>query len=153
MRRLLRHFLAFRRRGVAGADGGPYFRQGSPFPGGQFGYLPEGRLQVLFDVVREGFEGGNIDDLGGVGKFPVQALPYQPVNTGEKRRQRLAGAGGGRDQRVTALGDGRPALGLGLGRLPESLLKPLADHGMELGSWHVKPAAVAGMIGRNDWPE
>ena len=73
----------------------------------------ERKLQIAVDVVGERLERRDIDDLRRVGQPAIQPLADQIVDRGEKRRQRLAGAGGRRDQRVAARFDRRPRLGLG----------------------------------------
>ena len=84
------------------------------------------------------FEDGMIADvmtselvLGGVYDFiEVYANNHrtrchmQPIERPQECRQRLAGARRSQDQRMAALGDGRPTLGLGTGGGIEGALKP-----------------------------
>ena len=50
--------------GVAGADGGADRRQVVAELGGEGAQLLEGGIEVALNVVAEGLEGGDVDDLG-----------------------------------------------------------------------------------------
>ena len=63
--------------------------------------------QVFLDVVGQGPEGRDVQDPGLV-RQPFG--PQEPVQGPEKPSQCLSGARGGRDERVPALADERPAL-------------------------------------------
>jgi hypothetical protein len=62
--------------------------------------------------------------LGLIRQAIRQPLAQQPVDGGEKGRQRLARARGGRDQRMSPGLERRPSLALGAGRGPEAALEP-----------------------------
>ena len=108
VRRALGHGGAGGRRRVAGAQAGADFRgaagrspQALPDP------LQRG-LQIALDVVAERLEGRNVDHPGCVRQGAGGGLPHQVVDGAQERRQRLAGAGGRRDQGVAARLDGGP---------------------------------------------
>ena len=88
-------------------------------------------LQVGVDVVAEGLQGRNVDDLRALGQQSVLALPDQVVDGGQEGRQRLAGTRGRRNQRVLPLLDDRPGALLDVGRLVEPVLEPGGHGGME----------------------
>ena len=84
------------------------------------------------NIVGEGLQRRYIDHLRGVGKIALQALPHEAIDAGEEGGKGLAGAGGRSYERVPALGDRRPTLGLGLSGLPEPPFEPLADDGVKM---------------------
>ena len=112
---------------VAGAHEDADLRQ----PVGEAADLPEGRLEVLLHVVREGAQGRDVEDFGGIGEIaaPAHELAQGP----EERGQGLAAARRRRDQGVAARGDGRPAGTLALRRFAETVGEPALDGGMEGG--------------------
>jgi len=61
---------------------------------------------------------------------------HQPVDGGQKGGQRLAAAGGGGDQRVPALGNGRPALLLRFRQTGKPAAKPLLQQGVKSRKRH-----------------
>ena len=69
----------------------------------------QGRPQVAVDVVCERLEGRDVQDPAAVGP-DGHRLVQEPVDGVEEGRQRLAGAGGGVDERVASAGDGVPSL-------------------------------------------
>jgi hypothetical protein len=101
------------------------------------GDLGQRLLEVGVDVDREGLERAQINDLCAPADGAAALVTaIQRVDRGEEAGQRLAGAGGGADQRVVSTDDGRPALGLGRGRAlrkascepcPHSRMKGLED--------------------------
>ena len=119
VRRPLRHRRALAGRRVAGAHEHAHLGQGRV----QGADLRQRALQVLLDVV---------------GRAPAAARRRRPGSRGARSApcwnsasmaernagQRLARAGGGRDQDVAPVADERPAFGLGRGRLPEAAREP-----------------------------
>ena len=89
----------------------------------------ERRPEVALDVVGERLERRDVEDPDGP-RVPSgrrrRRVPRQPVQAPQERGERLAGAGRGVDERVAALGDGRPAAGLGRRRRRERALEPRA---------------------------
>ena len=136
--RVLEHGGAFRGGGVAGPDRDPDHRRAEPELAGHPGDLAQRRLEVLLDVGRQRLQRRHVHHLRpGAGRRCfrwcvrprvglVSAVkivraaqvvgPVEPVDADQERRQRLAGAGRRRDQRVAARGDLPPARGLRLGR-------------------------------------
>ena len=125
------HEVPLARGRVARAHHGPDLRQWGAGLLRQCGNCGQRFLQVLLDVVAQGFEGGHIDDRGLVTQRTVVSRRHQVIDRPEKCGQRLAGPGRGRDQRVSTLGDVRPALDLRCGRLPEPPHKPTGNQRME----------------------
>ena len=60
------------------------------------------RLQVAMNVVRQRLERRDIDNLGRVGQSAFEALPDEVIDGRKERRERLARAGRGGDQRMPA---------------------------------------------------
>ena len=124
--RVAQHRLAILLRGVAGAQPD---RDVGPDPG-------QGRPQVAFDVVGEGLERRDVDELDPAAE-PL-GLARQAVDPPEERGQGLAGAGWRADQRVGAGGDRRPARRLGGRRPLEGALEPgagpLAERRQRVGA-------------------
>ncbi len=133
MRRRAAHLLALAGRRVAGAhqradrDVGQALRpQLLADPG-------ERRFQVLLDVVRQGFQRRDVDDLGRVAERAIEPLLHQRIDRREKGGERLAGAGRGGDQDMPAGLDRRPRLGLRRGRRGEIAREPGGDRRMKQG--------------------
>src|SRR5262249_26380013 len=113
MRRPADQALPLGRRRVTRADGG--------LDGGELDTHPASRrrdpwerhLQVAIDVVVERLKWRDVQDLYSARQ---RVLAPEAIEASQERRQRLAGAGGGENERVPSRGDGRPALMLGLGR-------------------------------------
>ena len=123
VRRRLRHPLALRRGGIAGAH------RRADVGHAQRAQLGQRLEEVLAHVVGQRLEGRDVDDLH---LFRERiALPDHRVQAGEEGSQSLARPGGGRDQRVLAGLDARPAGRLWLGRAAEAPLEPVGDGGME----------------------
>src|SRR5256885_1173779 len=80
----------------------------------------ERALEVFLDVVRQRLQRRDVDHLRLVGECAFDALPYQPIDRGKKRGQRLARPGWRGDQHVAALADCRPRLLLRAGRRREA---------------------------------
>jgi hypothetical protein len=95
----------------------------------------ERRAQVALDVVGERLERADVQDPDrarfGLRRRSPRWGRGETIEGPEEGRQRLAAAGRGVDQRVVAVGDRSPALGLGLGRSGERALEPRSDGGRE----------------------
>ena len=127
------HTRPLARRGVAGAHPGPdlHIRQAAAR---QFlADAGQGTREIAVDVVGEGLQRRDIDDLGLIGQAARQPLAQQPVDGGEKGGERLAGARGRGDQGVAPGLDRRPSLRLGAGRGPEAALEPGGKGGVKAG--------------------
>ena len=127
------HARPLPRRRVAGAHPGPdlHIRQAA---GGQL--LADARQrpgEIALDVVGESLQRRDIDDLRLIRQAIRQPLAQQPVDGGEKGRQRLARARGGRDQRMAPGLERRPSLALRAGRGPEAALEPGGKGGVKTG--------------------
>ena len=135
----LRHRLPLGRGGVAGTQADADLRQGRPALLGEAAYLGQGPGQVALDVVRQGLEGRDVDDLGRLGQAAVQPGPDEAVQAGHEGGQGLAGAGGRGHQGVGPARNGGPPLGLRAGRGLEAATEPLPDQRMKLreyaGHW------------------
>ena len=134
--RSLGHCLALSGRRIARPHADAYLRDRCVVGFGQ-GFDPlEGVGEVALDVVGEGLEGRDVDDLGPLGQPSVQACAHQAVETGEEGGQSLARARGRGDEGVSSLGDGRPALGLCLCRPVEAVTEPGLDQRMKFHMSH-----------------
>ncbi len=91
----------------------------------------ERRLEIFVDVVRERLQRRDVDDLHGVCERPVETLPDEVVDRGEKGGERLAGAGRRGDQRMPPGLDRRPGVDLGRAWGAKRARKPRRDRGME----------------------
>ena len=106
-------------------------RSGKP-EGGDRGTNPAERLvEVLPYVVRERLERRNVDDVGLIAERPLERESEESVERDQERRERLAGAGRGRDERVGARRDRRPPAPLRLGGLAEARREPARRRGMK----------------------
>ena len=136
VRRPLDHRLALALGRVTRPDGRPNLRHrttGRVCDGSNCGHRVR---KVSFDVVGEGLEWRDVDDLRLVGQAAVQALTDEAVDACEECRECLARAGRCCDQRVSLLGDRGPALGLRRGRLFEAVQEPVTDKRMEFCNGH-----------------
>ncbi len=92
------------------------------------------RPEVALDVVGQRLERGDVQDAdvaGVVARRRRARVAGQAVQCVQEGGQGLATPRRGVDERVVAAGDGRPALGLGLGRRLEARLEPAANGGRE----------------------
>src|SRR3989304_1871753 len=121
------HPVAIARRRMAGADRGADFGERQPRALGTLADAPQRVLQGLLDVVSQGLQRGDIDDLRAVRQGPRQRLHHQPVDRPEEGGQGLTGAGGCGDQRVPAGAYPPPAGLLRRSRAPETLAEPASD--------------------------
>ena len=91
--------------------------------------LRERPLEVLLDVVGEGAQRRDVEDMRFVGER--RALSDERIARREKSGQRLSRARGRGDQAVAAFADRRPALALRGRRLAQAIGEPRGDGGME----------------------
>ncbi len=92
--------------------------------------LLDGPLEVPVHVAGEGLEGRDVEHLGPVLEAALGRAD-QPVEAVEKGRERLARAGGRRDERVPAARDRGPGARLHRRRGPEAPSEPRLDCGVE----------------------
>src|SRR5207245_9747223 len=92
--------------------------------------------QVLMWVVRQGRERRHVDDLRRVAERAIESLTKERVDRGEEGGERLARAGGSRDQGVLTGSDERPGSPLWLGGLPEARFEPACDDGVKAREGH-----------------
>ena len=138
VRRVAPHALALGGRRVARAHGTADVEVRQAHRDEAFADAGQRLLEVLADVVGQGLERRHVEHLHRIGQAPRQALDHQFVDGREKGRQRLARAGGRRDQRMPAQGGMAPGLGLDFGRAAEARPQPTGDGRMEqLAGGHV----------------
>ncbi len=94
-----------------------------------FADFQERALEVLLDVVREGLQGRDVQDLRLVGK--AFSLAKERVDCREEGGERLARPGGRSDQGVEPGADRRPAFPLRGSRLAQAGREPRGDGGVE----------------------
>jgi hypothetical protein len=140
VRRTAQHGRAIFGERVAGADTGPDFAAEVAARNGQLLDLAQRRVEVLLHVVGQRLERRAIDDLGLCGKIAGNGLAQQAVDAHQEGGERLAGAGGRRDQRGFAAQDRRPAGNLRLGRSAELRREPLLHDGVRPGESRVESA-------------
>ena len=133
VRRGAAHALALARRGIPGSNPGSDIHIGQALLPQRCANAGERSFQVALNVVGQGLERGDVDDLGLVGETSVQSLPYQGIDRREKGGQRLARAGRRGDQRVTPRLDGRPGMRLRRSGRGEAVVEPRRDRGMKQG--------------------
>ena len=127
VRRTPQHRLPLARKRVAGAHSRADFRAKIAALECQGLDLPQGAVQVLLYVVREGLERRNIQDLRALAELAGGSFTQQLVNCDQERRKRFAGASRSRDQRGASGHNRRPAFGLRLCRRAEARQKPLRN--------------------------
>ena len=121
-------FPPLSRRRVAGADADADARIGQAEPLCRTGDAGERRAQVAFDVDGQRLERGNVEN-----PVAVAGLVSQPVDRPQERRERLAGPRRRDDQRVVAVGNGRPCLRLRRRGRGERAGEPLTGGWAEAG--------------------
>jgi hypothetical protein len=94
------------------------------------------------DVVTEGLEGRDVDDLGFIGKLAGAGGPNQPVKTDKKRGECFAGAGGRGNQDVAAGSDLGPSENLRFRGAGEAGGEPLRDERIKIREYRRKTAGV-----------
>ena len=104
------HALAFIGRRIPGPHPGPDLDIGLPLLAKLLPDAGNRRLEVLADVVGEGLQRRNINDLRLILEPAIDALPDEVVDCGHEGGQSFARTGRGRDQHITASLDERPRL-------------------------------------------
>ena len=122
------------RRGVAGADADADLGHVDAEPLGGVADAGERGPEVALDVDRERLQRRDVEDPAATGLLRRLA-GEQPVERPQERRQRLAGSGGGHDQRVPARSDRLPRADLGGRRLGERRTEPGAGRLAEPVEW------------------
>jgi len=130
------HGLPFTGQRIACAQGNPPGRQDVAARLGSGTQLCQGQLEIAMDIVAECLERRDVHHLHAVCQRALQAAPQQPIETHQKRRQRLAAAGGSGHQRVPPGMDLRPGPGLRLGGRGKPLGKPLLRQRMKHRAEH-----------------
>ena len=133
VRRARQHCPALRHQGVAGAHGGADGRHQRPSLACQRGDFAQRDFQILANVVAQRLEGRNIKDFRAILEPTAQGLSNQPIDAGEERGRRLAGAGGRADQSGFACQNGRPALLLRFRGRAKPTREPLLNERMRPG--------------------
>jgi hypothetical protein len=134
--RRAQHGRAFRLRRVAGAH-----RRGDP-GSRESGFLrqaadPAAWLpEVLVDVGAQRLEGRHIQHPHFVREWVIQSFAQQVVERGQEGRERLAGSGGSRNQRMPPLSDRLPAVALRRRRLADLDRKPALSDWMKMRERH-----------------
>ena len=77
-------------------------------------------------------------------EFTRKGLCEEVIDTGEKRREGLAGSGRRGNQNISPRLNGRPSLNLDISRLTNVRLKPLSDNRMEAGERHRRHFSMHG---------
>ena len=97
---------------------------------GGLGDADQRRAQVAFDVDRQGFDGGNVEDAAA---FVARrdGREHEAIDAPEKSGEGFAGAGGSEDEGGFAAGDGGPAELLGPRGGGEDGVEPRADGRVE----------------------
>ena len=142
VRGLPAHGLARRAWGVAGAHHRPDPRSRLAGLDQRAVDAFEGYLQVLVHIVAERLERRDVEHASRVGERRPAAVAHQGVDGGEKAGQRLAGAGGRRNQGVAARRHRLPRLLLARGRGAEVRGEPGSDGGVETVEGHVAYSIV-----------
>ena len=89
--------------------------------------------EILVNVRAQRLQRRNVEDPDFVWKRSAQAFCEEIIDRRQKGRERLAGSGRRRDERVTPFADGRPAATLRSRRLAQRFRKPLLNNGVEGG--------------------
>src|SRR6476661_2034559 len=117
MRRIAEHRLPLGLRRVACANGGANWQFTEAGFYGQCTDFAQGGLQISLDIIAQGLERRDVNHLDAIGELALEPLVKEPIDTDEKRRQRLSRAGWCGDKRMLSDRDFRPAAGLRLRRL------------------------------------
>ena len=131
VRRLAQHARARRRRRVARANGDANLGKRLARRGEALAQLGERLLEVALDVVVQRLERRDVEDVNRVRQRLTQSVDDELVQLPEKRRERLAGAGGREDERVRPARDRGPAFALWRAWRAERVAKPRSDEWME----------------------
>jgi hypothetical protein len=132
VRRRAHHRGALGLRRVAAAHGGRDTRRVEPHRPCAVSDAVSRGGEIPVNVGRERLQRRHVDDAHLVGQGMLEALGEEGVDGGEKPRERLAGPGRRRDERVAPRADRLPAAQLCRGRRADRLGKP-ARHGRMKG--------------------
>src|SRR6266852_5889936 len=124
VRRVALHRPAHLGRRGAGADGGSYIRRDGAGRLDLVADTDEWRAKVAVDVVGERFQRRHIEGATPL-RLGRRRLRRKAIEAPQECGQRLATAGGRGHEHVAARGDLTPAALLDLGRLRESIAKPV----------------------------
>ena len=130
MRRPLLHRAAFVHQGVAGANRGAYLGHEQASLAGQLQNFAKRHVEIFLNVVTEGFERRDIQDLGLVLELAGKRLAHQAINAREKGRKSLAGTRGSANQGSFFGQNVGPALLLRFRRGAEFPSKPFRNERM-----------------------
>src|SRR4029077_6578452 len=122
-----KHGAAFVCEGVASAYRGTDFGHEQAALSCEVQDFSEWRLQVFLNVVAEGLERRDVEDLSAVGQISRKCLANKRVNADEECGKSFSRTGGGGDQRSLAGEDVRPALRLRLGWRAEAADEPFLN--------------------------
>ena len=135
VRRAAAHAVALTGGGIAGAHPGADVDVGQALRLQGRADAGERCFEIAADIVRQGLERRDIDDLGFVLEPLRERLPHQRIDGREEGRERLAGSGGGCDQHMPAGLEGRPRLRLRRRGRGEAAVKPVGDGRMKQRYW------------------
>ncbi len=131
--RKFEHAGAVARGSVSGADHGADGRHEVATGGGKELDFGERLVEVLLDIVAEGLEGGDVEDVSALGEASGEGEADERVEAGEEGGEGFAASGGSGDECVTAGEDVGPSGELRLGGSAEAGGEPLTDDGMRPG--------------------
>ena len=97
----LEHLLALRHRRVVGADNYTEFRHQEPGRQGRVTDFSQRLLDDFLYVVAEGIQRRDVEHLRIVSNLTCNGLCEEVIDTGEKGREGLAGAGRRCDQNIS----------------------------------------------------
>src|SRR4029078_11991146 len=137
MRRKLSRALTLGLGRVAGPHPGADYDIGQSLRAKRLADAGERNVEIAVDIVRQGLEWRDIDDLRLVTEPSLETLAHQAVDGAMEGGERLAGAGWRSDQHVAADLDGGPGISLRGRRRGETLVKPRADRRGEEGGRHI----------------
>ncbi len=127
-------------RGVTGPDAHPHLRLGQAQAHRLLADAGQRGAQIPLHVDRQRLERGHVQHAAALLRLGGRRPRGQPVQRGEERGQRLAGAGRRDHQHVAALADGPPGAFLRGGGRAEGTGEPAAGRGregVESGAGHV----------------
>jgi hypothetical protein len=122
-----KHGAAFVSKRIAGTHCGANFGHEQAALSCELQDFSEWRLQVFLNVVAEGLERRDVEDLSAVGQISRKCLANKRVNADEECGKSFSRTGGGGDQRSLAGEDVRPALRLRLGWRAEAADEPFLN--------------------------
>ena len=131
MGRAAAHPAALGRRRVAGAHPGADVDVGQALRLQRGANPGQRRLQIALDVVRQGLERRDVDDLRLIGQGALQSLPHQGIDRREEGGECLARPGRRRDQHVPSGFYSWPRARLRFRWRAKCVTKPLDDGGVK----------------------